>query len=685
MGIKNTLRIIVPYSVFIIVYLLLIKAFFCISNVVSIKYLLVQCFVILLPGLVCVKYLLIKRDNSIVHWISLGYAFGYSISIIEYLIVWGLHLQQFASLIVIFISCIAGFLWFYKPIDIELKIEKQDDCIFIVFFAIYLLINIITYSGTNISPFIGAGGSNIARDSQFWCSNAVALKNSFPPSSTYFVGATLYYHYFSSMQIAFMSQITGIPVFDVAFTLFSFGKCVLLIGSLNYLVDRYRIGIIKVFFFLLILFMTGWETSSLVTYGCHLNYLPFGFDIGFAYGLLFVALILDLFDNPQLDLRQFLSIMIIWGTLSGVKGPIAVLLLAIPALLFSTWLLNGKIKLSVIYSVGVIVIFLAVNIYCVGIFRILNHTAEGRAGVVRGFRTILEVIAEGPFEPSYIYILPTLIWRALVTHPVLCILTVIDTAFLIWLLMKKENQNNTTKELIFLCISIIGFLMGVFYSAGGRSEMYFSMATYITGVVYNMEIIKTIIEKRVFCISIIKALYATVMSVLSIVGVYCWMFEDYFGGIVYSLNEGCSRISNNWEIPDNESGFLQREANACAWIRDNTPQDSIVQSNRYICYPTGSFYVGMFSERSQYLEESSLIYYCDLHIDEPHIESREVLRRGKVITNAFMGDVSSLDQLREEGVDYLIQDNMLYDNALRDSGLDAVYEQDGIIVYSVND
>lgn len=687
MSIKKTWNIAIPFCVLVIVYGLIIHSFFDITKVTFIKYALSQAFVIVAPGLVCTKYIFGSRDKLVVHWISLSYVFGYSVNILEYIVIWGLHLQQFATPIILVITVLVCFLWFYKPIDIDFDDFKENDYLLLFIFMAYMLVNIIASSGNHISPFVGRGVTNITRDLQFWCANAVSLKNSFLPEAAYFSGTTFYYHYFSSMHVAFISQVTGISVFDVAFTLFSFGKCVLLIGALNYLIDRYRFGSIKYLFYLFILFMTGWEEKPFIMYVWHLNYNSFGFDIGFAFGLWLVAFVLQIADNPEFNIRDFLAVMLIWTTLCGAKGPVAALLILVPGFFCFLWLFQRKYKMAFGYGLTFLGIFAAINIFCLGIIRILNHTADSQADNIGGFKAVWEVIQATPYgvyTGARRFLIPAWIWYAFNAHPVLFVITVVNSFFLIWMLFtKKIRIRDCMNVFVLLFTAIIGVVLGMFYNPGGHSEMYFTMTAYIPCLAYNLEMYKNLLDTGEMGIGWRDAAYKTGMIFMSIVGLYCWSFTEIRGGTINLLGAGKDRIDGDWWCDVGEETFTKREADACVWLRDNTPQDSIVQSNRFLAYHVWSYYVSIFSERVQYLEADDLVYYCDLGINEPKAESRESKRRGEVIEEAFDGDGNALAQLKEEGVDYLVQDNLLYENKLESSGLTAVYDENDIVIYKL--
>lgn len=682
MAIKKTLYVTVPFGLLLTAYVLIIHSFFDISKVTLIKFMLSQLFVIMMPGLVCTKYFIGDKDTSIVHWISLSYVFGYAVNIIEYIAIWGARLQKYAAHIVCLVALLMLFFWFYKPIDIQFKEVCQNDYVLIFIFMSFMMINIIAYSGNNISPLIRQGVTNIPRDMQFWCSNAVSLKNSFLPQAAYFSGTTLFYHYFSSMHIAFLSQITDISVFDLAFTLYSFGKCVLLIGALNYLIDRYHFGYIKYLFYVFILFMTGWETKTLVTYGWHINYNPFGFDIGFAFGIWLVVFILELAEKQEFDLRQFFSIILIWMALTGLKGPIAVILILVPGIFCLIWLLEKRYKMAFGYGLAFIGVFVTVNVFFVGIIRILNHTAEAPSDNVGGFRTIYEVISATPFEARYRFFLPSLIWYAFNVHPALFVVTAINFLFLICMLLSKKIQiKNVVTILVLLCVTVLGMFAGLFYKAVGHSEMYFTMAAYIPCLAFNLEAYRMLLDNGLLEIKWRDIAYKTAIILMSIVGLYCWGFTDYLGGVISPLNTGYKKISESWEYTAGSGIFSLREADACEWLRENTPNDSIIQSNRYLSYPAGNYFVGIFTERVQYLEESNMSYYCDLGIEGEKSESQEVARRSDIIADAFDGNMEAIEKLREEGVDYLLQDNYLSEDKLVNAGLKQVYDKDDIVIY----
>ena len=686
MKIKKTLTLAVPFAILCSIYILVEHCFFDLSRINAIRYMVSQCLVILLPGLVLTKYLLGNKITSIIHWITISYALGYAFNILEYFIIYGFRLQKNCTVIVVIITIMALALWFYKPIEVELRKISQQDYITLFVFGLYLLICIISYSGNNISPFVGQHKTSINRDVQFWCSNAVALKLQFTPQSAYFAGARLYYHYFSSLHIAFISQVSGLSVFDVAFTLYPFGKCILLVGGLDYLLDRYELGLRKFFYMACMLFMTGWETISVVTYNWHLTEDPFGFDIGFAFGIWFIAFFFAQIEEKEFDIRKFISTMLMWMVCVGAKAPVAVVIIFIPGIVCVMWLLYRKFKLAFGYGLSILGLFAAINIWCAGIIRILDKTAEGFDKYnERTFRSIYEVISQTPYDVRYRNTLRAIVYLGFRTHPALFVISMIDLFVIIVLVIRKKVEKKLLFEIaVSFCSMIVGFVLGLFYITVGHSEMYFCMASYIPCIMFNILIGKALfpLYQKYQIIGGIRIVYNFILIFLLLLGVMCWLIRDYDGGMLVSLNNGISKIEGRWSY-ENDKVCQDEETQAYQWLRRNSKYSSIVASNRCLEHSQESFYASIFSEREQYLETTDCICYCDLGVYSGYTEAEETERRKKLLLSAFSGSKNAVKQLKKENVSYLIQDDSISDDKLKRMGLRVVYNENEIVIYAL--
>lgn len=263
MDIENTikLRIITIFVCLCLGFCLIIKVLFGLDERTLITYLFSQIFFVFLPG-ICIVFNFFNRKSC---WeaITLGYAIGYGINILEYLVIYTLNLEKWSSHILIVVAVILVVLLLTKKNNVCFDFNTDES--FFLLFLVYLLINIVAYSGNAVSPWSTSQGvTELPRDVQFWCSNAVSLKNSFLPNATFLTGSKLYYHYFSSLHIGFLSRLTGIDVFSLAFTLYPFGKCLIFVGAINYLLNQLKVENLKIFLMATILFMTGKEAISIV-------------------------------------------------------------------------------------------------------------------------------------------------------------------------------------------------------------------------------------------------------------------------------------------------------------------------------------------------------------------------------------------------------------------------------------
>ena len=684
MKIKKTLTLAVPFAILCSIYILVEHSFFDLSRINAIRYMVSQCLVILLPGLVLTKYLLGSKITSGIHWITISYALGYAFNILEYFVIYGFGFQKYCTVIVAIITIIALVLWFYKTIEVEFKKISQQDYISLFVFGLYLIICIISYSGNNISPFIGQHKADINRDVQFWCSNAVALKLQFPPQSAYFAGTRLYYHYFSSLHIAFISQVSGLSVFDVAFTLYPFGKCILLVGGLDYLLDRYELGLRKFFYMACMLFMTGWETISVVTYNWHLTEGPFGFDIGFAFGIWFIVFFFAQIEEKKFDIRNYILTILMWVVCVGAKAPVAVVIIIIPGIVCVTWLLYKKFRLAFGYGFSILGLFVVINIWCVGIIRILDKTADGFDKYnERTFRSIYEVISQTPYDVCYRNTMRAIVYLGFRTHPALFIVSMINLIVIIAVVIRNKVRKKLLFEIVVsFCSMMVGFLLGVFYITGGHSEMYFRMASYIPCIMFNVLVGKSLLPlyQKYHFGGGIRIVYNLILMFLLFIGVTCWLIRDYNGGMLVSLNNGISKIEGRWNY-ENDTMFQDAEVQAYKWLRNNSLASSIVASNRCLDKSQKSFYTSIFSERKQYLETTDCISYCDLGAHSGYTEADEVERRTKLLLSAFSGNKNAIKQLKKENVSYLIQDDSISDDKLMGMGLRVVYNESGIVIY----
>lgn len=646
-----------------VVYALISYVLFDVSVIILIKYILSQILVVFLPGYALM--LLLRFKGTLFEGMAFSYAAGYGINIVEYFFVYGLNIQKYAFLFVIFTVIICFFIFFKQKNQNEIVIEKKETLVWGIFF-IYLFINMISYSGNALSPTVGQGMIELSRDMQFWSSNTAALKLEFQPSALYFADSTLYYHYFSNMQLAYLSRVSGIDVFTLSFSLYPLVKCIILVGGVSYLLNIYNLKKGKFLLLLSFFFMTGYENIAVVTYVWHMIQGPFGFDIGFAFGIWFVAMFIQQWKKGEFCGRLFIPCILFWGVTTGAKGPIAVILILLPAIICLIWLLNRNNKGAFGYGIPILGIFLWISIMIVGMMRFVNHTIEGDAQRLIPY-TYGQIVEEGIFNIPAIDLILTVAYKIICAHPFLAITTLVNTVILIIYIGKRKVKIRELQLLfIMLFVTIAGLLMGIFINAGGRSEMYFTMASFIPCIVFNAELMKYWDDVLFPAHGRFTKVYCIILSGVAAFGVYLFIFHSYSEGMISDFGKAYRKLEQNWEYLDYTS-FSRDEALACLWIKDNSDETSIIISDRNIDMQTrgglsrNTYYSGIFSERQHYVEAIDLINVIELKEGYPYQTSlvEEAGRRIDLIYRMYQNDIAALNQLKTEGVDYIIQNDTI--------------------------
>lgn len=664
-------------------YFVLACAVFCICasillglslNTVS-RFFIVQVFFVYIPGFTLSVWLF--RQMSPVLRVGISYSFGYVINIVEYYVAYGLFggAAMLIAVIGVFLAIVA---LMFAP-------KKQDepitcnDAVIIIIFVLYLTICMIAYSSIGTTASAMDSGINLSRDMQFWISNAVGCELGFPPATTYMSGENLYYHYFSSVQIAFLSRLAGVSIFDLAVPLFPFGKSIMLVGGIAFLIaclaSKKDHGYYW-FFLLLMLFTTGIEDRSIVTYTYHILLNPFGFDVGMALGCFFLGVMIKQWEKHSIDIRLFVSAILLWGGLVGTKGPIAMILLMSVAIFCIYWLSKKQWVCAFSYGLSALILFLIVSVYVAGAFSYVASDS-GSPGVSIRYE---DQIASGTVLP----VIGQICKLVFLAQPVLVVLACVAFVVFVILLIKRDiAQEDTLLSINMLITTIIGFLLGVLLDVGGRSEMYFTMAAYIPCVCFVLSILQAFLKNRRERTLRLAIRWLNVVFVgLLVVGMYFFFFVGFMGNpVINALKDGSDRIVDN--IPKLEVSFTSDEAKTANWIKENSTKDSVVATNRSITNgENGAYYFGIFSERQQYMETDDLLLYAR----NPSAEAstiEEAARRYALIRAAYSGDASALSTLHKEGVDYLICDTRLSAGLLPSSlnELDLVFESGPVQVY----
>lgn len=603
---------------------------------------------ILLPGMAA-YCLLADSTKSHSFWsiLILSYAYGYSINILSYFLFVPFQQQRLIPYWTIGLGIVSLLYLFCNRANLCISpLKKEDRPLLLLFFLVFLL-SFLAYSARLASPVV-TGIAKYPTDLMYWIENASALSISFPAyEPRVALHKILYYHYFTSIQLAYMKLATGVNLFSLAVTFFSFGKSILLFGSLYLLLSKYP----RKFLYLglvILLFCTGLEMASFATYCHHIWLLPFGFDIGFSYGALFLYMFLQQMDQ-KFSFRLWIPSILFFGICTGCKAPVAVVLLMVPAVICLTWLLRRECCKAFGYGLPILAVFLLIAIFCVGVLKGSVTSSGGFS--LSGIRRILQI--------------------TLLSNPVITLLFVYGL-----FCIAKHPERRTPVYFALVSSSVFGVLLGTFYLQDGGSQMYFTMAAYIPSLLFGIDNL-SLSSFEFTC----KTLFNKLMRVFIGVQIFAMLFIGYTGGILVYAAIGLTHLAGFYpeSVRYQVEYMIERDDyDAMDWIRTHTPTTSVVLSDRSILLPDNNryMYYGVFSERQAYLEGD--IYYRNSFLEE-----RE--RRRDLVKRLFANDTSALSEAIQDGADYVVQTKWLTPDFAPDSTLaELVYSTNTINVYKLS-
>ncbi len=650
------------------VYLICMRSLFNISGISIAKFLLLNLVSIFLPGLSILSVIGIRQSR--VGAFCTSYLLGYSFLVVEYFFSEMFDRRLSFMTITILVAFVSFFFLGKKmkarePI-VKLK-EADNEKPEFFFLAIFIILNIFAYAanylGTDVVPV-----HNLMRDMQYWVNNTVALKLSWPADNLFMVEEPLNYHYFSNIPIAFLCEVYKIDVFTMSFPLYGLTKAIVMVGAVQFLLDTVTIDKrVKVLGYMLMLFSTGTENISMVSFLHHILLSPFGFDIGYAYGIFFVGVMIRQWKMDRYDGKILAGMLLAWGMCVGAKAPVASVLIVFAALLCFYWLIHKMWALAFGYGILILGVFLLICRFCVGMFSVFNGNS---AWTIMTYG-IDHFTYMGDAEPwDFIgrcmvmkgsgNAFLGLLFRTISLNPVLVFGMTMAGIWVVLLLYKKKICIKDVYILgAFGLTSLFGIYLWHRINAGGSSEMYFAMSALIPMsimVIFAMDsYLQQYKEFKYLGLTAIEKDVFIVFVLLLQLGIFRFSWDAYGGvGALKNANNGFWNLYNAAHGYDYsefaESGIRDTDVKALSWIRDHAEQDALIMTDKAVMTGNNAYYLyGIFCERQQYLEGSDILGTQHQDVNE------EIARREAVITGVYNNEIDLLEVAREEGIDFIVQ------------------------------
>lgn len=643
-------------TLFLIVgYSFVASLIFRISILNTISYIYLQFFLTFIPG-IALYILFQKKEKSWLIIVVLSYALGYALNILEYFLLMPFNLGNLLKYLSIFISIFSIFILVKKPLicrPFKLKDIIKDEIIYI--FVIVLVWETYSYAITNTSPLL-SGITTYSRDLQYWINNSVGLYLQFPADNAFLSGMPLYYHYFSSLHIAFSSLVTGINIFTLSLPLYPLTKSILMYGGIYYLLDVFNAtNKQKIFLIIVLLLSSGFENISIVTNISHFHLLPFGMDIAIAYGSLFLGIFIEAYKNSskKFDWSLYFIAITFYAILAGIKSPTVTVLSVFPAVICIIWLFQKKFKYCFIYGFSILTVFIIIGIFCSGMLYVFGETDSLYSVTTY---SMADIAIYSPTSSTFTNALISTGVMTIYSHPLIVILFGISCIKLIFDIIKKRID----KKILFIKIGlIITVLISIaawqIINAGGHSEMYFIMSSYIAMVALCVE-----------PLSLIKTEKNIINKILIYTFIFCYFIAQIILGATNQWNKhaidkarvnGIKILRDSGEMPLKDTyeinGIAKTDVEGLSWIRDNTPLNSIIIADRAMFDAdeygyTHYFYYTIFAERQMYVEGTSFINPTGTY-------GNIVKERHQLVNDLFNNVQGAYEGIVSEGVDYIVQ------------------------------
>lgn len=665
-GLKKTWPIL---GVILFFYLGCIGLFFNISIQEISKFVIMNIISIFLPGIAILAFIRVKLSKMGAFFTS--YLLGYAFLVVEYFLCEIFNRKISFALITFAVAILSLYILIriYSARKYLIKFKQTgNEIIEILVLVLFLILNIFAYSanylGTDVVPLHIS-----SRDMAYWINNTVSLKLSWPADNLFMSGTALNYHYFSNIPIAFLSEVYKVDVFTLSFPLYGFTKAMVMVGAVSFLTNiistNKRITLLA---YILLLFTTGAETISYVTIVHHILLTPFGFDIGYGYGIFFVAFLIRQWKKEKVDWKNFIGMILAWGMCVGAKAPVASVLILMAALLCFYWLLQRQWLLSLGYGLPILGMFLLICKYCVGMFATIEGDTAWQLGMYgadhftfMGYASSWDIIGQfmvllGGKSP-----LIGLVFRTISYNPILIIGTIAVIICTICLVCKKTvSIKDAYLQGTLVLTATFGISLWHLINAGGASEMYFVMAAGIPLTVIILSFMSWHLEEeRTLSFTnggiLKKGIFYFSFSLLLLYGVFRFTSSAYReSGAFVNAYVGARNLYEAASVRDYsnqiERGIRDTDVEALNWIRDNAEEDALIMTDKAIMTDNTAYYLyGIFCERQQYLEGTNMLGTFNADLND------EIARRKGIICAVYENKKDSIKIAKQEGIDYIVQ------------------------------
>ena len=635
-------------------------------------FLFVQLTGILLPGIFLLQGAKLHFKNKMSD-IFVGYGIGLAVWAMVYAVLIYFNLHKWSPYFLYAVSALSVLAMLKQDVRQKLfsyfESRNRDNLFLMSLFVVLFVFGFLVFQYPH-RLVSDTGYLDMHMDHVYWFKNCVASTKGYPLPELSVLGIDLYWHLFSSFNIALLHFSTGVDIYFLCFSLSYVWHIFMMIGGAYALASELLSNSKYVFTALvLILLCSSAEPYTLVYYLDHLWGCSMGTSDAIAVSMMAFALTVKTLEGMGVNWRFApLAILMIVATV-GYKSPVGLVLLAgVSCALFVLCLWNRK---ALVHSLGLLLILCVATVVLLKLFVIADNALTSSTSnhkLVLNFTTVLwpdinsQIVGffEGIGIRPMITILFIIIPYILFMHPVMPVFALVGVG--LFLKRKELSQLSYMRQaagLAFMVMAIIGIAAFLSLSHPGLAQCYFLFAGIPFAVIFSFLAIEAFFSQRY--LKYRRYLYALI--VCSFAATILCANETYTLEGKYSPDpnrrslDGTSLTRNEWK--------------GLVWAKENLPESAILLTNKGLAPVNGyrSFVTSAYSERQVFLEGSSSTIFPDDHF---------VPDRKDLISRYFKGDASAREELRHKGVTHVVVYKSLSDIAFEDS--EVLYENDEIAI-----
>lgn len=264
-----------------------------------------------------------------VEWFGFSYLAGIFLTVFLYFPVITFHLDEMPYVFeaVVFGIEIAGIaLILSRNGDKYVCIrDKRGENICLFFVVVCLILYYFIMSWNNLTLNTMDVTSIVHDDFSYWIGNTIELTKEFPPKNFRYYPQPYGYHYLSSIEVAYLSLLTGVPSLILSCDYYYVQPIILMVFGAYCLFQKCMPKKFIPAMMVCMLFSTGVERITAVWISMHRYVIPFGSDYGFGILLWCLLLAIHYYESSTSNIRLSVGLIVCIVFLIGFKIPYGVI------------------------------------------------------------------------------------------------------------------------------------------------------------------------------------------------------------------------------------------------------------------------------------------------------------------------------------------------------------------------